>query len=43
MLLFKIYKNLVDTYAQGYCKYIIDNIIEISQPAVNKIIKRSGV
>jgi len=35
--------NIIEAYKQGYSQYIIANIIGISQPAVNKIIKRSSV
>ena len=34
-------KYIVEAYKQGYSQYVIANIIGISQPAVNKIIRRS--
>lgn len=33
-------KNIFEAYKQGYSQYLIAEIIGISQPAVNKIIKR---
>ncbi|PHO11233.1 hypothetical protein CPG37_01970 [Malaciobacter canalis] len=35
-------KYIVKAYEQGYSQYVIAKIIGISQPAVNKIIKRSS-
>ena len=33
-------KKIIEAYKQGYSQYIIAKIIGISQPAVNKIVKR---
>ena len=34
-------KHILEAYEQGYSQYVIAKIIGISQPAVNKIIRRS--
>lgn len=35
-------KKIVEAYNQGYSQYIIAKVIKISQPAVNRIIKRNN-